>query len=151
MYAVLVWGHTYKSNLHPLLILQKKAMRIMTFSGFREHTSTIFKALNLLKFLDLVYVNTVPFMFQYGSGNLPADFCGFFTLIKNNHDYTTRLAFTNAYAIPRVRTNYGIFNIRFCGPKVWSSVDESLKSLCLKTFKVPLTQKMFFILLKVLI
>ena len=74
-------------------------------------------------------------MFQYGSGNLPADFCGFFTLIKNNHDYTTRLAFTNAYAIPPVRTNYGIFYIRFCGPKVWSSVDESLKSLCLKTFK----------------
>jgi hypothetical protein len=24
MYAVLVWGHTYKSNLHPLLILQKR-------------------------------------------------------------------------------------------------------------------------------
>ena len=37
IYAVLVWGHTYKSNLHPLVILQKKAMRIMTFSGFREH------------------------------------------------------------------------------------------------------------------
>ena len=74
MYAVLVWGHTYKSNLHSLLILQKKAMRIMTFSGFREHTSPIFKALNLLKYLDLVYVNTASFMFQYGSGNLPADF-----------------------------------------------------------------------------
>jgi hypothetical protein len=68
MYAVLVWGHTYKSNLHPLLILQKKAMRIMTFSGFREHTSPILKALNLLKFLDLVYVNPASFMFQYGSG-----------------------------------------------------------------------------------
>ena len=64
----------------------------MTFSSFREHTSPIFKALNLLKFLDLVYVNTASFMFQYGSGNLPADFCGFFTLIKNNHDYTTCLA-----------------------------------------------------------
>jgi hypothetical protein len=108
----------------------------MTFSGFREHTSPIFKALNLLKFLDLVHVNTASFMFQYGSGNLLADFCGFFTLIKNNHDYTNRLAFTNAYAIHApVRTNYGIFNIIFCGLKVWSSVDESLKSLCLKTFK----------------
>ena len=29
-YAVLVWEHTYKSNLHPLVVLQKKAMRIMT-------------------------------------------------------------------------------------------------------------------------
>jgi hypothetical protein len=82
MYAVLVWGQTYKSNLHPLLILQKKAMRIMTFSGFREHTFPLFKALKLLKFLDLVYVNTATFMFQYSLGNLPADSCGFFTLIN---------------------------------------------------------------------
>ena len=67
MYAVLARA------IH-ILILQKKAMRIMTFSGFREHTSPIFKALNLLKYLDLVYVNTASFMFQYCSGNLPADF-----------------------------------------------------------------------------
>ena len=38
-------------------------------------------------------------MFQYGSGSLPADFCGFFTLVKSNHDNTTRLAFTNAYSM----------------------------------------------------
>ena len=63
-------------------------------------------------------------MLQYGLGNLPADFHDFFTLIENTHDYTTRLAFANAYIILPVRTNYGIFNIRW-GSKVWSSVEKS--------------------------
>ena len=99
----------------------------MTFSGFREHMSLLFKTLKLLKLLDLVYVNTASFMLQYGLGNLPADFDDFFTLIENTHDYGTRLAFANACVIPSVCTNYGIFNIRYSGSKVWSSVDESFK------------------------
>ena len=132
IYAVLVWGHIYKRNLHPLVILQKKAMKIMTFSGFREHSFPLFKRLKLLKFLDIVYVNTASFMLQYGLGNLPADY-DFFTAIK--HDYAMRSASTNTYIISSVRTNYGIFNIRYSGPKVWSSVDESLKSLNLNIFK----------------
>ena len=32
-------------------------------------------------------------MFQYGLGNLPANFDDFLTLIENTHDYATRLAF----------------------------------------------------------
>ena len=76
-YAVLVWGHTYKNNLHPLVVLQKNAMRIMTFSGYREYTSPLLKTLKLLKFLDLVYINLASFMLQYGLGNLPADFDDF--------------------------------------------------------------------------
>ena len=38
----------------------------MTSSGFREQTSLLFKTLKLLKFLDLVYINTASFMLQYG-------------------------------------------------------------------------------------
>ena len=77
-------------------------------------------------------------MLQYGLGNLPADFNDFFTLMKDNHDYATRLAVTcKCSVIP----NYGIFNVRYTGPKVWSSVDESLKSLGLKTFKGKLKEQ----------
>ena len=49
----------------------------MTFSGFREHSSPLFKRLKLLKFLDIIYVNTASLMLQYGLGNLPADYDDF--------------------------------------------------------------------------
>ena len=34
-----------------------------------------------------------------------------------------------------VRTNYGTFNIRFQGAKVWNDISDGLKLLPLKTFK----------------
>ena len=33
------------------------------------------------------------------------------------------------YTLLKVGTNYGIFNIRFKGPKVWNSISENLKTL----------------------
>ena len=31
--------------------------------------------------------------------------------------------------------NYGIFNIKFFGPKIWNPLDDSVKTLNLKRFK----------------
>ena len=147
-YAPLVWGHTYESNLNPLIILQKKAVRTMSFSAFRDHTSPLFKTLNLLKFLDIGYISTASFMFENDMGILPADFENFFILSKQTHEYSTRMATSNAYVIPQIRTNYGLFNIRFCGPKIWNSIAEPLKKLCLKTFKKKTKREKNLILLK---
>ena len=39
------------------------------------------------------------------------------------------------YTLPKVRTNYGKFNIRFKGPKVWNSISENYKTFSLSKFK----------------
>ena len=44
-YGIIIWGNTYKTTLQPIFILQKRAMRLITFSRFDEHSSP----LNLLK------------------------------------------------------------------------------------------------------
>ena len=62
-YGIIVWGNTYSSNLQPLIILQKKAIRIITFSDFRAHTSPIFKQLSLLRLCDVVELQTALFMY----------------------------------------------------------------------------------------
>ena len=46
-YCILAWGNT----LQPLVLLQKKAIRIITFSSFFEHTSPLFEDLNVIKLL----------------------------------------------------------------------------------------------------
>jgi hypothetical protein len=33
------------------------------------------------------------------------------------------------YSIPKIRTNYGKFNIRFSGVKVWNEIDDEIKKL----------------------
>ena len=142
IYGVLIWGNTYKSNIYPLVILQKKAIRIITFSHFQSHTSPLFKKCNLLKLPDIVYLYTAVFMHQFHKGNLPEKFNNYFTLVSNQHSYNTRLASKATFILPLVRTNYGLFNIRFCGPKVWNSIEESLKSLSKFSFKKKLKQQL---------
>ena len=50
--------------------------------------------------------------------------------------YNTRLASKKSYSLPKTRTNFIIFNIRYQGPKIWNSLDESDKKL-LKSHELP--------------
>ena len=53
-YGISVWGNTYITTLKPLYMLQKRAVRIITFSAFDEHSSPLFKQLAILRLTDLV-------------------------------------------------------------------------------------------------
>ena len=48
IYGLVVWGNTYPTNIKPLFILQKRTIRIITFSKFDEHSSQLFKLANIL-------------------------------------------------------------------------------------------------------
>ena len=52
--GIIIWGNTYKTTLQPIFILQKRAMRLITFSRSDEYCSPLFKSLEIIKFLDLV-------------------------------------------------------------------------------------------------
>ena len=67
-YGLISWGNTYSSTIQPLFVLQKRAIRIMTFSKFNEHSSPIFKRLNIDKLPDLVTLNIAVFMYCAGDG-----------------------------------------------------------------------------------
>ena len=53
--------------------------------------------------------------------------------VRQRHNYNTRLASKSPFVLPKVRTNYGKFNIRFFGPKVWNDIEEPLKTLSFQT------------------
>ena len=115
IYAATIWSNTYETTLHPLIILQKKAVRIVTFSQFSDHTSPLFRDLNVMKFIDVIYYLNCIFMFKFHSNLLPSAFCNFFTPISSGHKDKTRLVSRSSFCIPLVRTNYGKFNIRYKG------------------------------------
>ena len=46
------------------------------------------------------------------------------------------------YAIPNVRTNYGIFNMKFARAKVWNWLDAELKTLSIKAFNIIWKEKL---------
>ena len=126
-YGVTTWGNTYQTTLNSLIKIQKKAMGIMTFSDYKAHSSPLFSRLKILKFLDLIFIKNAQLMHDYYNNKLPIAFNNLFMSISSVHQYNTRLASKRNYYLPKIRTNYGKFNIRFLGVKIWNSLSEDLK------------------------
>ena len=110
-------------------------MHIITFSKFDEHSSPIFKSLNITKLFDLVTLSIAIFMFKFKKNLLPSIFNTLFITGNEVHNYNTRSAAKQSFYLPKARTNYGLFNIRFRGPKIWNSISEEIKLFSLRKFK----------------
>ena len=134
-YCLIAWGNTYQTLLQPLFLLQKKNIRIITFSSFSDHASPLFKDLNVIKLFDEVTFHIAVFIYKFKNQLLPSNFDVFFTSVKETHNYNTRLSSRMTYALPITRTNYGIFNIRYQGAKIWNAISDNIKLLSLKQFK----------------
>ena len=110
-------------------------MHIITFSKFDEHSSPIFKSLNIIKLFDLVTLSIAIFMFKFKKKLLPSIFNTLFIRVNEVHNYNTTSAAKQSFYLPKARTNYGLFNIRFRGPKIWNSISEEIKLFSLRKFK----------------
>ena len=106
-------------------MLQKKIVRLITFSHYKDHTNPLFINLKIVKLHDLVFLLSATFMYNFHKHNLPDFFNSFFLDVPHSHN--TWLASNTSYFIPNIRTKYGKFNIRFFGPKIWNSINESFK------------------------
>jgi len=112
-YGNIVWGNTYTTRLEPIRKLQKKIVRIITFSKFKEHTGPLFKEL-LISPLDVTNNEAVAlFMFRYFNNSLPSSFNDFFCLNKDVHQYNTRSS-SNVHKI-QARTNYQKHSVKYKG------------------------------------
>ena len=98
--------------------------------------------LSFVKLSDLVTLHIALFMHKFHNKLLPSYFDNFFNPVLSIHNYNTRSAANQSYYLPRARTNYGIFNIRFQGPKVWNSLGKDIKSNPFGEFKKQLKNEL---------
>ena len=78
-------------------------------------------------------------MHQFNTGKLPKIFDSLFVKTSCKHNVNTRFALRSTFYLPQIRTNYGKFNIRFNGPKLWNELDERFKCRTSNQFKTELT------------
>ena len=84
-YSLLVWRH----NPFRITKLQKKCLRIITFSKIFAHCDPIFKNLRLLKAEDIFKIKQLKFYYKYVKNNLPLYFPNL-PIKTNNHTHNTR-------------------------------------------------------------
>ena len=85
IYAIEVWGSAFKTELDKILILQKRAIRLMTFNdaypitpGPLRPCDSIFSKLNFLKVEDIFKFQVSKFVFKCLYGNTPLQFRNWF-------------------------------------------------------------------------
>ena len=61
----------YDTNTDLIFILQKRAIRIVNKTTYREPTNPLFIKLNALKFKDLVDFKTIQIMYRVKNQQLP--------------------------------------------------------------------------------
>ena len=89
MYGCQIWTQKLSSISDKISILQKKTMRIMTFSEYRAHTEPLFKKLKILKFKDSITKLNCTFVHDYLKGNLPRSFNNIFQRVDEVHQKET--------------------------------------------------------------
>ena len=122
IYGCNIWGLTTDENIEKIEILQKKCIRILTFSPFNSHTSDLFKDLKILKVRDIIKMHQLKLAFDFFRNSLPDDLMSLFTLASDIHPNLTLNSTENHLLyIPKIyTTTYGNMSLRYHCAKLWN-------------------------------
>jgi len=113
-YASQIWGQATSPNISRVLQLQKSAVRIITFSNFRQPSKPLLHQLGVLSISDNVKLQNILLVFQILHNFAPTNICNLFSLSHLNSGYPTRGSLLHLLNKPLVRTtSFGINSIRY--------------------------------------
>ena len=98
-YGCQIWGFN-PNKISKTFILQKKAIRLMSFANKNAHTDPLFKQLEITKLNDTITTNNITFVHNTLNGKSPSYFDNFFTKVKPQHNYNTNRNTNSIYSIP---------------------------------------------------
>ena len=121
IYCNPVWGAANDTVLNPLIVFQKKIIRVISFKRRYEHTRPLFVELKIL---------TIKQINKYMSG-----LCVHKSLRSNNNFFTryesavynTRLSNRNTVVIPNIVSKHSRQSVRWVGCSVWNSIPQILR------------------------
>ena len=117
--------YIYIYNLNRLIIIQNKAIRAIFNISNRCNTDKYYKILNILKFTDIVKLNTLKFMFRIFNNFTPIIIKNMFSI--NQCIYSQRNMFK--FVIHSFRLNIKKICITHNGPFLWNLLENRFKLL----------------------
>ena len=117
IYGNEIWGGTNDCHIKPLILLQKKIVRIITKSDYLAHTNPLFKATNILKITDIHKFMIATKMYKMNESN---------NVIRPSHSYSTRTA--NNLLPTYHRLTMTQRNLSYIGPRLWNTIPADIKN-----------------------
>ena len=115
IYCSLAWGQTYATHLKPLVILQKKVLRIINKVPYNSHTNHLFFSNSIMKLEDLLKYRQAVYMY-----------CNINNQYVRSHHYSTR--HRSNLLPPFQRLSSTQQSLSFSAPSIWNQIPNELKS-----------------------
>ena len=122
--CVEIWGNTNETHLKPLIQIQKRSIRTITFSHYQDHTGPLFDILNILDFKKLAIQRIALLMFKRQPNLLPSQLNDLFAVNNTQHNHLTR-HHADLHVNTGLRENvYRLFS--FHGIHIWNHISKQI-------------------------
>ena len=145
-YGVVAWGRAAKYLINKLLLLQKRALRLMYFTDKQQHAIPLFLKSNFLPIQMIYFEKTASLMYDISTNEAPSLIQQLFTKAGNVHGYGTRSATSGNYYVKSSRLEIQKNSFSRSGTFVWNSLPLKLRHVNKRRFKKELRVSLFNIL-----
>ena len=114
-YNLLNWGMASQTNLNPIHLKMKRAVRIMSFKGRDHHTDGLFQELEILPLDKFIRFRYGKFMWRLNNGFLPQS-------IANNFHMNRRNQLSNSLSRLESLKQF----VLFAGPQIWNELPPEI-------------------------
>ena len=134
-YGLTAWGQAAKAHLNKLLLLQKRALRLMYFLNPRTHAIPFFISSKILPIHQLYFEAVLHSMYDVSNNSAPKDISEKFVKTSLIHSYNTRAASCGKYHIQFSTLNQQPSSFSCFGAKAWNCLPSQVCNLPKLAFK----------------
>ena len=142
-YAIEVWYGAPNYVKQKIVVLQKRAIRIMNFLNFNDHTSLYFCNMKLLPVEYVYNLNIATYMYKtLNVQNYDIHLLGRLITHNDVHDHNTRDRFS--FVTPRFNRVSFKSSICYAGVQIWNSLPDNVKNITsIKPFRRHIKDMLF--------
>lgn len=122
-YCVETWGVQYFSYINRVTLLQKRALRIITFSRVNDSSAPLFSRLNIMPLTNARDHKLACMVKDIFENNIPFSH----SILQWPHRETRNQTYLH-FNLPVIHNNYGKRSIAFSGAVIWNLLPLDIKT-----------------------
>ena len=132
-YCSSIWGGCYKTYVRTLEMLQRKIVRLISFSSYHDHASPLLTNLRILNILNLNIYMCCNFVFKQLKNNDTL-----FQIYQQDR-YNTRASNAYLLSFPNIMSTHSRHSIAWAGVRSWNGLPVEIRLIQnYNTFKINL-------------
>jgi hypothetical protein len=126
-YGISLWGNAPDIYLNPARMLQKKVLRIMTFSSFTHSSKSLAFELSVLLIDEMYALQCVLFMHKIVNNSCPPSICALYSNVHSIHHHNTRFS-THRFFVHNVRFSSTPNSFCLSATAMWNKLQSNVQA-----------------------